>query len=123
MKKLVDFTSTRCHHISYSNGRRPIMGLFDNGLKGNIISGLAIGIGAAILGPVVIPACANALKPITKAAIKSSILLFEKGKETFAEVSEVVEDMVAEVKAEMAEAHAEPVSTVEAAGGTSDQPS
>jgi len=95
------------------------MGLFDNGLKGNIISGLAIGIGAAVLGPIVIPAVANALKPVTKAAIKSGILLYEKGKETFAEVSEVVEDMVAEVKAEMAEAPAETASTVEPGSGPS----
>lgn len=79
------------------------MALFDNGLKGNILGGLAIGIGAAILAPAVIPAIASIVKPLAKAAIKGGIILYEKGKETVAEVSEMVEDIVAEAKAELAE--------------------
>ncbi len=81
------------------------MSLFNNGLKGNILSGLAIGIGATIIAPVVIPILASAVKPIAKATIKSGLMLYEKGKETVAEVSEMVEDIVAEAKAEMAEAN------------------
>ena len=88
------------------------MGLFDNGLKGNILSGLAIGIGAAVLAPTVLPIIVGAAKPLVKAAIKGGIVLYDRGKESFAEVSEVVEDLVAEVKAEIAEAaeaeHPEP---------------
>lgn len=80
------------------------MGLFDNGLKGNVVTGLAIGIGAAVLGPTVLPVLASVAKPVAKAAIKGGLVLFEKGRETFAEVSEVVEDLVAEVKAEISEA-------------------
>lgn len=83
------------------------MALFDNGLKGNILSGLAIGIGAAVLAPAVMPVVASIVKPLVKAAIKGGIILYEKGKETVAEVAEVVEDIVAEAKAEMAEAHKE----------------
>lgn len=78
------------------------MALFENGWKGNILSGLAIGIGGAILAPVVLPIVASVTKPIVKAAIKGGILLYEKGKESVSEVSEVFEDLVAEVKAEMA---------------------
>jgi peptide subunit release factor 1 (eRF1) len=81
------------------------MGLLDNGLKGNVMTGLAIGIGAAILAPAVIPVVANVAKPLLKAAIKTGIIMFEKGKETVAELNEVFEDIVAEAKAEVAEAH------------------
>lgn len=83
------------------------MALFGNTIKGNLITGLAIGIGAAILAPVVIPVVAAAAKPLLKAAIKGGLLLYEKGKEAVAETGEVVEDMVAEVKAEMAESQKE----------------
>ncbi len=79
------------------------MGIFDNGLKGNILSGLAIGIGGAILAPIVLPIVASVTKPLVKAAIKGGILIYEKGKESVSEVSEVFEDIVAEVKSEMAQ--------------------
>jgi hypothetical protein len=50
---------------------------------------------------VLLPVLANIAKPLTKAAIKGSILLYEKGRESFAELSETVDDLVAEVKSEM----------------------
>jgi hypothetical protein len=78
------------------------MALFDDVLKGNVVTGLAIGIGAAVLAPVVIPVAAQIVKPLVKAAIKGGIVLYEKGKETIAEMGEVVEDLIAEAKAEMA---------------------
>jgi len=55
----------------------------------------------------VIPAIAGIVKPFAKAAIKGGLIVYERGKETFAEVGEMVEDIVAEVKAEMAESHPE----------------
>jgi len=79
------------------------MAIFENGLKGNIITGLAIGIGAAVLSPAVISAVAGVAKPLVKAAIKGGIMVYEKGREVVAETGEVVEDIVAEVKAEMTE--------------------
>jgi hypothetical protein len=81
------------------------MALFDNGLKGNVLTGLAIGIGASIFAPQVIPALAGVVKPIAKAAIKGGLMLYEKSKESVAEVGEMMEDIVAEVKAEMAESN------------------
>lgn len=83
------------------------MALFNNGLKGNILTGLAIGIGASVLAPAVIPVLANIVKPLAKAALKGGIVLYEKGLETFAETKEVIEDLVAEAKAELAEAKAQ----------------
>ena len=79
------------------------MALLDDVLKGNIVTALAIGIGAAVLAPVVIPLFASVAKPLAKAAIKGGMQLFESGKETFAEVAEIAEDLVAEAKAELAE--------------------
>ncbi len=94
------------------------MGLLNNGLKGNILTGLAIGIGAAVLAPAVIPVIAGVAKPVVKAAIKGGLVLFEKGKETFAELGEVVEDLVAEAKSEIAEAEENARATSSAEGET-----
>ena len=69
--------------------------------KGNILTGLAIGIGSAILAPVVIPALAGIAKPLAKATIKEGLLLYNKSKETFAEVQEMVDDLIAEAKSEV----------------------
>ncbi len=87
------------------------MAIFE-GWKGNILGGLAIGIGASVVGPVVIPILATVAKPLTKAAIKGGYLLYEKGRETLAEAQEVIEDLVAEAKAEMEEAQEAPSSAV-----------
>jgi hypothetical protein len=81
------------------------MALLSNGFKGNILTGLAIGIGASVLAPVVIPVLANIAKPVAKAALKGGLMLYEKGMETFAESKEVFEDLLAESRAELAEAN------------------
>jgi len=81
------------------------MAFFD-GWKGNILGGLAIGIGASVIAPVIIPVLASVVKPLSKAAIKGGYLLYEKGRETVAEVQEVVEDLVAEARAEINELQA-----------------
>lgn len=81
------------------------MGLEDifKGIKGFDVgpTGIAIGIGSAILAPIVIPVLAQSSKSLAKAAIKEGILLYEKSKEVMAEMTEVFEDIVAEAKAEL----------------------
>jgi hypothetical protein len=62
------------------------------------------GIAAIVLLPVLIPVAAGVGKPIAKATIKGGIVLYEKGKGVIAEIGETFEDMVAEAKAELAEA-------------------
>jgi len=47
------------------------------------------------------PFLANAPRSLTKATIKGSIHLYEKGRESFAELDETVDDLMAEVKSEM----------------------
>ena len=89
------------------------MGLLDNAVKGTVLTGLVIGIGAAVLAPAVLPVLAGVAKPLAKAAMKSGLILYNKGKEVVAEVGEVTEDLWAEAKTE-AEAEAE----MEEEGGT-----
>lgn len=72
-------------------------------LEGGGAAGVAAGIGAAILAPIVIPFLSQVGKPLTKTVIKESLLAYEKGKEFFAEATEVFEDLVAEAKAELAQ--------------------
>ena len=85
------------------------MALLDDLLKGNIGAGLLVGLGAAVLAPVIIPVVATIAKPLAKAAIKGGLIIFEKGKETVAEMTEVAEDLIAEAKAEIAHVNEEGV--------------
>lgn len=75
--------------------------VFNDLIKGNIVTGLAVGVGAAVLAPVVVPAVARIGKPVAKMVIKTGILAYERGRETLAELGEAAEDMVAEAKAEL----------------------
>ena len=76
------------------------MGFLDNAVKGTALTGLAIGIGVAVLAPVILPVLAGVAKPLAKAAMKSGLLLYNKGKEVLAEAGEVTEDLWAEAKTE-----------------------
>ena len=71
------------------------------------------GIAAIVLLPVLIPVAKNVSKPIAKATIKGGIVLYEKGKGVLAEVGETFEDVIAEAKAELAEANVEEMSASE----------
>jgi hypothetical protein len=71
-------------------------------LKGNIVTGLAIGIGSAIIAPLVVPALSKAAKPLAKAAVKGGLVLFETSKEKLAVAHELVDDLLAEARAELA---------------------
>lgn len=110
MNELMDTTAVAVisyKHRTSKKKRRCNMALFDDILKGNVVTGLAIGIGAAVLAPVMLPILAGVAKPLAKAAIKGGLILYEKGKEAVAEVGEMVEDVVAEVKSELSETHQE----------------
>jgi Protein of unknown function (DUF5132) len=80
---------------------RKIMAILDELLESKVVTGLAVVIGAAILAPVIVPIVTGVLRPVTKSVIKGGILLYEKGRETGAELTETLEDLVAEAKAEM----------------------
>jgi len=86
------------------------MALLDNGLK--VSTGVAVGLGAILLAPTVLPIIAAVARPLVKATIKGGIILYERGKELIAETAEVLEDLAAEAKAELAQAHEEAMSAV-----------
>ena len=65
------------------------------------------GITAIVLLPVLIPVAGKVVKPLAKATIKGGIVLYEKGKGVITEVGESLEDIIAEAKAELAEAPGE----------------
>lgn len=71
-------------------------------IKSDTARGVALGVGAALVAVAAIPAILTASRPLARVAIKSGILLLEKGREAMAEAGEDFEDLVAEVKAELA---------------------
>jgi len=80
------------------------MAILDNGLK--VGTGLAIGVGAILLAPVVIPAVAAIVRPLVKAGIKGGLVLYEKSIVALAEAKEVIEDLAAEARAEVSKERA-----------------
>jgi hypothetical protein len=75
------------------------MALFD--IKDETAKGLAIGLGVAVLAPLALTALSGFGRPAARAAIKAGLIMYEKGRETFAEMGEVFDDLVAEARAEM----------------------
>ena len=77
------------------------MSLFEDIFEGgNILAGLAIGIGAAVVAPAVLPA----LRPIAKSIIKAGLIAYDQGRVALAELNERTADMVAEARTELVEA-------------------
>jgi hypothetical protein len=89
------------------------MASFEDLLKNDLTKSVAIGLGVVAAGVLLAPA----LKPVARATVKSGILLFEKGREWLAEAEESFEDLVAEVRAELAEDRLEAEGIGEAAAG------
>lgn len=71
--------------------------------------GVAVGLGAVLLAPVLIPVVAGIGKPLFKGIVKGGIFLYEKTKGALAEVGEGLEDLVAEARAELAEQQQEAI--------------
>ena len=77
------------------------MSLVEDMFKGGgIITGLAVGVGMALVAPIVIPV----LRPMAKSVIKAGLLAYDQGRVAVAEMAERTEDILAEARAEMAEA-------------------
>jgi hypothetical protein len=68
---------------------------------GNIVTGLAIGIGGLILAPIVVPVVVAIVKPLAKVAVRGGVALYKMGRDAASEAGEAVSDMVAEAKAEL----------------------
>jgi hypothetical protein len=75
------------------------MANLDDLFKNDVAKGVAIGFGLAAAGWMLLPA----LRPVARQALKTGIVLAEKGREWAAETGEKFEDLLAEVQAELAE--------------------
>ncbi len=72
--------------------------MFEDLLKGgSILTGLAIGVGALILAPVVVPV----LRPLAKSVIKAGMMAYDEAVVAMSELNEQAGDIFAEVRAEM----------------------
>jgi hypothetical protein len=76
------------------------MALEDIFKGGNIVTGLAIGVGGAIVAPLLVPALGGLLRPAAKAVIKGGIVAYDWGRQAVAQVGEATSDMVAEARAD-----------------------
>jgi hypothetical protein len=74
------------------------MALIDDMFKGNLVTGLAIGVGAILFGPTVVQTVGSVLRPTAKAVIKGGMVFY---RETLGEIGEMASDLVAEAKAEL----------------------
>lgn len=79
------------------------MAQFEDFFNQDTAKGLAIGIGATVLAPVAASLASGFGRPVARAAIKSGIILYDRGRETVAEVGEVWDDLVAEARYELEE--------------------
>lgn len=77
--------------------RLPVIGSVSAG------TGVAVGLGALVLAPVVIPMVGALIKPVAKGVIKAGMLVYHKGQVVAAESKETWDDLTAEVKAELAQ--------------------
>jgi hypothetical protein len=74
--------------------------------KNNFVVGIAAGLAAAVIAPLLIPAVKKGARPLAKSLVKGGVMLYEKSREAVAEAGEMMEDVVAEVRAEAVERHA-----------------
>ncbi len=70
----------------------------DDVFKSDIARGAAIGIGVATAAAFLLPA----VRPVARAVLKTGLVCFERSRELIAEAGEAFEDLVAEVKADLA---------------------
>lgn len=85
-----------------------------NLVKGPVGRGLLLGITAVVLAPIILPVVTRAARPLASAAVKTGMILYERGREAIAEAQEVFEDVVAEVRAELTQSEVEEnITTVE----------
>jgi len=76
----------------------------DDLFKTSTVLGVAIGVGATVLAATLVPSIpvlVRSARPTARAAIKSGLVLVERGREILAEAGEELEDLLAEVRSEL----------------------
>jgi hypothetical protein len=74
------------------------MPLIEDMFKGNLATGLAVGVGTVLLGPTAIRTVGITVRSAAKAVIKSGLIFYH---ETLSELGEVASDIIAEARAEL----------------------
>lgn len=64
----------------------------------DLVKGMAIGLGAGLLAPVVFPVLGRMARPAMDAAMRAGVSAWERSRETVAEFGEYAEDMAAEAR-------------------------
>ena len=80
------------------------MALFDDmvqGLTSSWVPSVLVGVGVALVAPIVVPALAGGMRPLAKAVVKGGMLVYDKGAEVIAEASEQLSDMLAEARSDL----------------------
>src|SRR4051812_31323316 len=67
----------------------------------SVMLGFVAGAVTVIAAPVIVPAVASALRPLTKATLKAGVLGVERIRTAAARAVEAVDDLIAEVRAEV----------------------
>jgi hypothetical protein len=62
---------------------------------------VVVGVGVALVAPVIVPTFAAGLRFLVKAAIKGGLIMYDKSQEIAAEAGEQMSDLVAEARAEL----------------------
>jgi hypothetical protein len=74
------------------------MALIEDMFKGNLVTGLAVGVGTVLLGPTAIQTIGSTVRSVAKAVIKSGLVFYH---ETLSELGEAASDLIAEARAEL----------------------
>ena len=92
------------------------MALLEDFLTGGTVAGVAVGVGALLLAPSVVPVVGRVLRPAAKAVIKGGLVLY---RETLSEIGEVASDLIAEARAEIEQGESRSLSTESRSGRAS----
>ena len=90
------------------------MALLEDLFRGNVLTGVAVGLGAFLLGPTV----GHVLRPAAKAVIKGGMLAYQG----LAELGETAGDLVAEARAEFEQQGDTEVTSASPSAGSRSRP-
>ena len=72
-----------------------------NPFRAGVGAALAVGAAAAVLTPILLPVLVRSARPLARQAVKAGLIIYEKGRETLAEVEETFDDLIAEARVEL----------------------
>jgi hypothetical protein len=82
------------------------MSLLNYGLRGNIVAGLAVGIGALLVVPVAVRMLSGVLRPVAEGAVKGGAFLYDTGMKWSAGAWDSVSGMMAEAQSAISDRRA-----------------